>query len=84
MDRYLTFVDHVDHVIAKCNGNLIALVHAKHSLPETSVKSIVNALAMSVVRYCMPIYGTCTKTEIYRIQKIINFSARVVSGKKNN
>ena len=56
MDRYLTFVDHVDHVIAKCNDNLIELVHARHSLPETSVKSIVNALAMSIVRYCTYVY----------------------------
>ena len=30
----------------------------------------------------MSIYGTCTKTEIHRIQKIIHFSARVISGRK--
>ena len=78
MDRHLIFVEHVDQVVAKCNSNLMALVHAKHSLPKTFVEPIVNALVMSVVRYCMFIYGTCTKTEIHKIQKIINFSARVI------
>ena len=28
IDRHLTFVDHVDHVVDKCNGNLMALVVA--------------------------------------------------------
>ena len=80
MDRHLTFVDHVDHVVAKCSGSLMALVHAKHSLPKSSIKPIVTALVISIVRYCVSIYGTCSKTELHRIQKIINFSARVISG----
>ena len=82
MDRHLTFVDHVDHVVAKCSGGLMALTHAKHCLPEATIKPIVTALVISIVRYCVAIYGTCTKTELHRIQKIINFSARVISGKK--
>ena len=69
MDRHLTFVEHVDHVVAKCNGNLMALVHAKYSLPKTSVKPIVNALVMSIVRYCMAIYGTCTRPKFTEFRK---------------
>ena len=80
MDRHMTFSDHVSSVVAKCSGALIALMHAKHSLPKASIKPIVNALVISSVRYCLSIYGTCTKTERDRIQKVINFAARVVSG----
>ena len=82
MDRHLTFTDHVSHVVQKCSGNLIALIHAKHSLPKRAIKPLVNALVISTIRYCLSIYGTCTKTEINRIQKIINFAARVISGRK--
>ena len=73
---------YLDHVVGKCSGILVALTHAKHSLPKTSLKPLVSALVMSAVRYCLSIYGTCTKTELHRIQKIIHFGARVVSGKK--
>ena len=82
MDKHMTFVDHVDHVVAKCSGSLVALTHARHSLPRASLKPIVTALVMSIIRYCVSIYGTCSKTELQRIQKIINFGARVISGKK--
>ena len=37
---------------------------------------------ISSIRYCISIYGTCSKTESQRIQKIINFAARVISGRK--
>ena len=66
MDRHLTFVDHVDHVVAKCSGGLMALTHAKHCLPEATIKPIVTALVISIVRYCVAIYGTCTKTELHQ------------------
>ena len=82
MDKHMTFVDHVDNVVAKCSGSLVALTHARHSLPRASLKPIVTALVMSIIRYCVSIYGTCSKTELQRIQKIINFGARVISGKK--
>ena len=58
MDRNMTFSDHVKSVVSKCSGALIALIHAKHSLPKASIKPIVNALVISSVRYCLSIYGT--------------------------
>jgi len=82
MDRNLSFVEHVNHVVAKCSGALIALMHAKHSLPKASIKPIVNSLVISSVRYCISVYGTCSKTEKDRIHKIINFAARVISGRR--
>ena len=43
---------------------------------------IVQSLVLAVVRYCLSIYGSCNDTQIRKIQKIINFCARVVSGRK--
>ena len=82
MDRHLSFERHVDSVCEKCTGILIALCHAQHSIPRCVMKSIVQALVMSVVRYCLSVYGSCNITQTRRIQKIINFSARVVSGRR--
>ena len=43
---------------------------------------IVEALVLSVVRYCLSVYGSCGVTQRDRVQKIVNFCARVVTGKR--
>ena len=82
MNRYLTFEDHISQVVAKCTGVLISLSHAKHVLPSWNVAHVVNALVVSSVRYCIPVYGTCSKTQLHRVQKLLNLCARVISGRR--
>ena len=82
MDRYLTFEDHVSQLVAKCTGVLIALSHSRHVLPPFTVALVVNALVVSAIRYCVAIYGTCCKTQLDRIQKLLNFCARVISRRR--
>lgn len=82
IDPALKFETHVDRVVARCTGQLVALNQTRHVLPPSTIVSIVQALVMSSLRYCISIYGTCTKTQIHRIQKLINFCARVVSGRR--
>mgnify|MGYP002634725191 CR=1 FL=1 len=82
MDRHLTFHDHVSHVVAKCTGALLALIHVRHVLPAHTVKPIVTSLVVSTLRYCLSVYGTCGATEQRRLQKILNFCARVISGRR--
>ena len=62
----------------------MALNHARHVIPNNTMSTLVQALVLSVIRYCLSVYGTCNNTQIHRIQKIINFGARVVSGKKRH
>ena len=33
-------------------------------------------------RYCLPIYGSCTKRNLTRLQRVMNFGARVIAGRK--
>ena len=84
IDRHLNFKAHVDSVVSKCTGVLIALTHARQVIPRCTLPSIVQALAISMVRYCISVYGSCSKTQLRRIQKVINFGARVVSGRRRN
>ena len=44
----------------------------------------MEALVLSIVRYCISIYGSCGVTQVKRVQKVINFCARVVSGRRRN
>ena len=82
MDRHLTFEPHVDQLVARSTGTLIALSHAKHVLPKETLVRIVSALVLSSIRYCIALYGTCGVTQLHRVQKLINFCARIVSGRK--
>ena len=82
MDRHLSFESHIDSVRRKCTGILIALSHTKHTIPKQFLPTIVQGLVLSIVRYCVSIYGSCNQTQALRIQKIINFGARVVSGRR--
>ena len=84
IDRHLTFESHIDDMSRKCTGILIALNHARHVIPRTALKCIVQALVLSIVRYCMSVYGSCTDTQLHRVQKIVNFCTRVVTGKRKN
>ena len=59
-----------------------SLNHAKHVLPALAVKPIVTSLVVSTLRYCLSVYGTCGSTERRRLQKVLNFCARVISGRR--
>ena len=84
MDRHLDFQAHITAMTSKCTGILIALSHARHAMPANTRKIIVQALVISIVRYCMSVYGSCGETQMARVQKIINFCARVVSGRRRS
>ena len=81
IDNNLSFQAHIDQMVAKCSGILIGLTHAKHVLPKTVLCTIVQSLVTSIVRYCISLYGTCNSTQLHRVQKLINFGARVISGR---
>ena len=82
MDRFLSFEPHINQLVAKCTGVLVSLIHSKHVLPSYTVAHVVNALVVSSIRYCISIYGTCGKTQLHRVQKLLNFCARVISGRR--
>ena len=81
MDENLTYELHIDNLVSRCTGTLLALSHERHSLPAETLPIIVHALVMSFIRYCISVYGTHSATQLRRIQKLINFCARVLSGR---
>ena len=51
-------------------------------IPKSVLITIVQALVTSVVRYCISLYGTCNTTQLHRVQKLLNFGARVISDRR--
>ena len=63
-DSSLTWDDHVATLARKCFGALIGLSHVRHHLPGDTIVTIVNALVLSHIRYCLPVYGNCSKRNL--------------------
>ena len=36
----------------------------------------------STIRYCLSVYGICGQTQLHRLQKLINFADRVLTGRR--
>ena len=81
-DRHLAWGDHVAMLTKRCFGVLSGLSHLRGHLPPDVISVLVNALVISQVRYCISVYGAGTKQNISRIQKILNYAAKVIFGRK--
>ena len=81
-DKYLSWDSHVTALVKKCNGILIGLSHVRHQIPPSLLPTIVDALVLSHVRYCLTVYGNGSENNIQRLQKVINFGLRAVSGRR--
>ena len=81
-DRSLSWDSHVSMVTGRCFGVLRGLSHLRGHLPPAVISALVNALVFSQIRYCISVYGNGTKNNLSRIQKIINYSAKVIFGRK--
>lgn len=82
MDPELTWEAHINTIINRCFGILIGLMHIRHIVPHSILPRLVDSLVLSHVRYCAPVYGSANRTTIARLQKVFNFSARVISGRR--
>ena len=81
-DRTLSWNSHVSLVTKRCFGILAGLSHLSHSLPPSVITLLVNSLVLSQVRYCLSVFGNGTQNNLSRLQKIINYSAKVIFRRK--
>ena len=81
-DKHLAWDSHISALVKKCNGILIGLSHVRHQIPTDLLPTLVNALVLSHVRYCLAVYGNGSEKNIQRLQKVLNFALRVVSGRR--
>ena len=48
------------------------------------IKICLPSLVFSIIRYCMSVYGICNQTQLHRVQKLVNFAARVLNGRRRH
>ena len=74
-DSRLSFEHHIKSLCARLNGTLSYLNRVKNTLDKKSRILIINALIFSHLNYCSSIWGKCSETLPYDVQKCINFAA---------
>ena len=63
--------------------SISARAHAQTAqIPSHLLHTLVNALVLSHVRYCLAVFGNGSGKNIQRLQKILNFALRAVSGRR--
>ena len=80
LDPHLSWDSHVGIVVRRCNCVLIGLARLRHKLPKCTRQLLVQALVFPHIRYCLTVWGNCSATLRARVQKVINFGARIVYG----
>ena len=81
MDRHMTFRPHMDLIAGRCTGILLGLAAARRWLPQDVVTMLVECFVLSQLRYCVSVFGNASCETRDRIQRLINFGARVVTGR---
>ena len=80
VDHHLTWDKHVTAVVQRCNMILVGLARMRNRVPKSTKRMLIEALVFPHIRYCISVWGGCSATQKKRIQKTINFGARIVCG----
>ena len=62
----------------------MGLAKLSRQLPPETKQTIIEGLVHPHIIYCLTVWGSCSKTQKYRIQKALNFGARIITGLKRS
>ena len=79
-DRFLTFESHIDMLHRKVTGTLIYLYRVKDLFEPKTRIIVVQSLSLSLINYCFVVWGSTNNFHLSRVQKLMNFAARVAIG----
>ena len=67
-------------VVKRCNGILISLFKFRHYFSQDAIKILIQTYVFPHITYCLCVWGGAAKGLLHKIQKLINFAARIVTG----
>ena len=80
IDPHLNWEKHISTIIQRCFAILKGLARLRHKLPRETKRLLIQAIVFPHLQYCMSVWGSCTATQRRRVQKVLNFGARLVAG----
>ena len=80
IDQSLTWESHVSLVVRRCTGILVSLYRFRRHFTTAALITIIRAHVFSHILYCLPVWASASGSQLNRIQKLLHFAARVVTG----
>ena len=84
LDRHLTWDSHTSMVVRRCNSILASLYKIRHHFTPDVLKLLVQAHVFPHIHYCLSVWGGAAKYQLQRVQKTLNFAARLVTGARRS
>ena len=84
LNSNMTFGAHVDHIAQQMCGNLCFVSHIRHFLTLEATKLLVLVLVLSKLDYCSVVWGSINSTSVSKLQRAVNFAARVIYGARKS
>ena len=66
--------------VRRCNSILASLYKTRHHFTPDVLKLLVQAHVFPHIHYCLSVWGGAAKCQLQRVQKTLNFAARLVTG----
>ena len=82
IDAGLTWAAHITSVVQKCNRILVTLYKFQNYFTSDAIQIIIQAYIFPHITYCLSVWAAATKGQLHKIQKVINFAARLATGLK--
>lgn len=80
IDQFMLFDKHANELSKKVVGTLMFINRISSNLDKSSRIIVVQSLVLSIINYCIQIWGTTNQTIMKKVQKLQNFAARVAIG----
>ena len=84
IDAHLSWEAHISQVVKKCNYILVSFYRLRQYFTKEVMKLIMEAFVFPHLYYCLCAWGGATKIQLRKIQKLINFATRIVTGLKKH
>ena len=84
IDSTLSWEEHISHVVKKCNSILFCIYKIKHHLTPDTRKLLIQAHVFPHILYCLSVWGGAAACRLTRVQRVLNFAARIVRGARRS
>ena len=80
LDQTLSWEPHISSIVRRTNAILVSLFKIRLHLSPEILKILVQAHVFPHLQYCSSVWGGATNSRLDRLQRVIHFAARLVSG----
>jgi len=80
VDQTLSWESHIGEVVRKSFPTSVALKRFRHHFTPEALRVLIQAHVLTHITYCLPVWAGATQEQLNRVQRCINFAARVITG----